>query len=81
MSNEKLHIYIRVSSETQSTDGFGLENQRELGLRICDQKGWEPILYDEGSKSSSNDDLTNRPQMVRLLDEIDRGNVKYVWVY
>lgn len=81
MLQEKLHIYIRVSSDTQSTDGFGLENQRDLGLNICDQKGWEPILYDEGSKSSSNDDLTNRPQMLRLLDEIDQGNVKYVWVY
>lgn len=81
MTTEKLHIYIRVSSETQSTDGFGLQNQMELGLRICEQKGWEPVLYDEGSKSSSNDDLTNRPQMVKLLDEIDQGTVQYVWVY
>ena len=76
MTTEKLHIYIRVSSETQSTDGFGLQNQMELGLRICEQKGWEPVLYDEGSKSSSNDDLTNRPLMVKLLDEIDQGSVQ-----
>ena len=34
IKTEKLHIYIRVSSDVQKTDGFGLDNQKELGLKV-----------------------------------------------
>jgi hypothetical protein len=30
----KLHIYLRVSSAVQMEDGFGIENQKELGLKV-----------------------------------------------
>ena len=32
--SEQLHIYLRVSSDVQKTDGFGLDNQKELGLKV-----------------------------------------------
>ena len=52
MVNE-LHIYLRVSSDIQKTDGFGLENQKELGLKVSKIKGMKPIIHNEGSKSSN----------------------------
>jgi DNA invertase Pin-like site-specific DNA recombinase len=50
-----LHIYLRVSSEIQSSDGFGLENQKDLGLKVSKQKGMNPIIHNEGSQSSHSD--------------------------
>jgi hypothetical protein len=47
MDNE-LHIYVRVSSHTQLSDGFGLETQRESGDKLSKQLGLKPILWDEG---------------------------------
>ena len=34
IKTEKLHIYIRVSSDTQLEDGFGLQNQKEYGMKV-----------------------------------------------
>ena len=79
-SNE-LHIYIRVSTDIQMEDGFGLENQRELGLKVSERLGLTPIIHNEGSKSSSKDDLSNRPKLLKLLDLIKDGKVKNLWVF
>ena len=81
MSKEKLHIYLRVSTDPQAEEGFGLENQRDLSKAVCSSKGWTPIFYDEGAESSSNEDINSRPELVRLLGEVDRGVVKHLWVY
>ena len=78
---QELHIYIRVSTEIQQTDGFGLENQRELGLKVSEKLGFTPIIVDEGSQSSSKEDLENRPKLRKLLDDIEKGKVKNVWVF
>ena len=80
MDNE-LHIYVRVSSHTQLSDGFGLETQRESGDKLSKQLGLKPILWDEGDASSSKDDLDNRPVIVELLDTIERGEVKHLYVF
>ena len=32
--NNNLYIYLRVSTETQITDGFGLDNQKDLGQKF-----------------------------------------------
>ncbi len=52
--SEKLHIYIRVSSDSQLEDGFGLQNQKEYGMKVSQRLGMEPIIHNEGSKSSSS---------------------------
>jgi site-specific DNA recombinase len=78
---DKLHIYLRVSTETQSSDGFGLDIQREWGLELSNQLKFEPIIWDEGSASSSNDSLDKRPVILDLLDNIERGDVKHLYVF
>ena len=78
---EELHIYLRVSSETQISDGFGIDNQKELGLKVSKLKGMKPILHNEGSQSSHNDNIDNRPILRDLLLLIEEGKVKNLWVY
>ena len=31
---DNLDIYLRVSTDSQIDDGFGIENQKEVGLRV-----------------------------------------------
>ena len=78
---EDLYLYIRVSTEIQQTDGFGLENQKELGYKVSERLKMNPILINEGSQSSSKDDLENRPKLTKLLEDVERGRVKNIWVF
>ena len=78
---ENLYIYLRVSSDKQFDDGFGLTNQKELGRSICKNLGMVPIILNEGSKSSHKDDLENRPLLTQLLNDMKDGIVKHLWVY
>ena len=74
--SEQLHIYLRVSTETQLTDGFGLDNQKEVGLRVSKIQNMEPIIHNEGSKSSHSDTLSQRPTLRNLLLKIEEGEVQ-----
>ena len=79
--NESLHIYLRVSTETQITDGFGLENQKDLGHKVSKRMGLKPILFDEGFSSSHLDTIDHRPKLRELLLKIEDGEVENLWVY
>lgn len=79
--NDDLHIYVRVSSEIQKTEGFGLETQIELGEKVSKSLGMNPIIHNEGSKSSNSDEIEDRPFLMNLMREISEGNVKNVWCY
>ena len=78
---DNLHIYLRVSSDKQIDDGFGLESQKELGLKISKNLNLNPIIFDEGSSSSFSDSLSNRPKMRELLIEVEEGKVQNLWIY
>lgn len=78
---QKLHIYLRVSSDAQEADGFGLEIQRKGGLATASQYGLEPVLHEEGSASSFNENLDNRPVITKLLRMVADGEVKHLYVY
>ena len=78
---ETLHIYLRVSSETQSADGFGLVVQKEWGENLSGILGFTPKIHDEGAASSSNDSLEKRPVLLSLLDQMDREEIKHLYVY
>jgi site-specific DNA recombinase len=79
--NESLHIYLRVSTETQITDGFGLDNQKDLGNKVSERMGLKPIIFDEGHSSSHLDTIDHRPKLRELLLKIEDGEVENLWVY
>ena len=78
---DDLHIYLRVSSDTQQTDGCGLDDQKSLGLKVSEQLGLNPIIHNEGSKSSNSETIDERVVLKDLLLKMDDGEVKNLYVY
>jgi len=78
---DNLHIYLRVSTDVQQTEGFGLENQKEVGLRVSEKLGMNPIIHNEGSKSSSSENIEERPILNDLMFKINDGEVRNLWVF
>lgn len=76
----KLHIYVRVSTVAQE-NATSIETQQELGIAKAKSLGCEYQIWNEGGQSSSRDDLSNRPVLLGLLDEIDKGNVSHLFVF
>lgn len=63
------------------TDGFGLENQKESGLKLAERLGMEAVIHNEGSASSHSDNIEERPTLSKLMYMIEEGNVKNLYVY
>ena len=76
-----LHIYTRVSSTIQQEEGTSLENQKKMGIKKAIELGFDYKVWNEGGQSSFNDDLSNRPELVSLLMQIEVGEVKHLFVY
>jgi site-specific DNA recombinase len=78
---EKLHIYCRVSSDTQEKDGTSLENQEKSGIRYSERLGLEPVIYNEGSQSSYSESIDERPYLQKLIYGIQTGEVKNIYTW
>ncbi len=78
---ETLHIYTRVSTERQKSEGSSLETQEELGRKRAKALGFALKHWNEGDASSHHEDIATRPVLARLFAEIEAGNVKHLWVY
>lgn len=78
---DTLHIYTRVSTGVQEEKGTSLSSQRESGISYSGKHGFKHKVWNEGSQSSSKDDLDNRPVLTQLLHEVDEGNIKHIYVY
>ena len=77
---EILHIYSRVSSAIQ-LEGTSIQVQTSIGIELASKLGMDYKKHDEGSKSSANDDLSNRPVMNNLLKQMDLGTVKHLYAF
>ncbi len=73
-------LYLRVSTEKQADEGFSLDAQREKLIAQCTVKGWDVcpdhIYVEEGASGKS----TDRPQYQRMIDAIERGDVRRIVV-
>ena len=78
---QTLHIYTRVSTSVQEDDGTSLDTQRDLGVERAKTLGMKHRVWNEGSRSSSRDDLSNRPVLTELLQDVQDGNVKHLYVW
>jgi DNA invertase Pin-like site-specific DNA recombinase len=76
----KLHIYVRVSTVAQES-ATSIDSQKELGIAQAKALGCEYQIWNEGGQSSSGDDLRNRPILIALLEEIEKGNVSKLFVF
>ena len=76
-----LHIYVRVSTKEQKDNNTSLGSQKKIGEELSQKLGIKFKVWDEGSQSSFKDDLDNRPVLMNLLNEVDKGQIQklYVW--
>ena len=79
--NNILHIYTRVSTSSQEEEGTSLETQLELGIERAKKLGMDHKVWNEGGRSSSKDDLSNRPVLTDLLQKVDDGDVQHLYVW
>ena len=80
-SENVLHIYLRVSTDDQMQDGFGIDAQKKVGLEIAQRNGFDVEIHEEGAASSSKEGLSNRPVMGRLLVRVQEGEVKKIFAF
>ena len=78
---ETLHCYRRVSSSIQETDGDSLSTQLENAKDTAKRLGMNFKDWNEGAVSSSSEDITKRPVMVRLINAMDEGKVKHIFAF
>lgn len=76
-----LHIYTRVSTVAQEDKGTSLASQERLGIERAKALGLESKLWNEGGKSSNHEEISGRPVLQALVNEIIDGNVKHIFVY
>ena len=68
-------IYRRVSTRHQE-DGFSLADQRQRLVEFAESQGWSWTDYCDPGRSGES--LEGRPELLRLLSEIDRHDVVLV---
>ena len=72
-------VYIRVSTDAQAEEGYSIEAQTEKLTQYCKSKDYGNVeIYEDGGWSGSNID---RPEMKRLITDINNGKVRRVVVY
>ena len=77
--NNTLYIYCRVSTGGQEKGGVSLDVQEERGIKFCKSIGMSPyIIKEQGSGLKPCSD--ERPIFSELLDGIEDGVVKNVWI-
>lgn len=70
-------VYVRVSTEEQSVEGYSLEAQKDILLNWCIAEGWEVAdIYEDGGYSGTN---TKRPEYLRMMAEQHSWDVLLVF--
>lgn len=86
MENKKVYGYVRVSTETQSEKGFGLDTQRSAIKKYCVDNGFEllEIFEDrgisgtEGVENDGDELVSKRKGLLRLLSVLNGTNTVVV---
>jgi len=66
-------IYVRVSTEEQSTEGYSLGAQKAILADYCIAEGWEVFdVYEDDGYSGTN---IKRPAYSRMMDDINEWDI------
>ena len=72
-------LYVRVSTDEQAREGFSIAAQKERLKAFALSQGWDIVgEYTEEGWSAKN---TDRPQLKKLMKDIEKGNIDIVLVY
>lgn len=75
----KTAIYVRVSTEEQAREGYSISGQLKKLKAFCVSQEWEiaDVYSDEGISAKNME----RPELQRMLKDIEKGKVECVLVY
>ena len=82
MDNERkiAGVYIHVSTEDQSREGFSLGEQEEKLLQLCSFKDLEVYkVYEDAGISAK--DMEHRPAFQEMLQHMRDGKINYIVAY
>ena len=73
-------IYVRVSTEEQVKEGYSIRGQEQKLKDFARIKDWQihDVYIDEGI---SGKNITARPEINRLIEDVKKGHVKNVLVF
>ena len=72
-------LYSRVSTIEQATEGYSIGEQEQRLSAYCDAMEWKPYAhYTDAGFSGGN---TDRPQLQKLIQDIESGLITKVIVY
>lgn len=75
-----LGIYCRTSKDER--DDKTIDQQITAGKAFASKNNFDEFdIYPDPDVTGSKEDLSNRPEMIRLLNDIKAGRVKTVWVW
>ncbi|QNZ20580.1 recombinase family protein [Staphylococcus aureus] len=79
LKTKRVGIYVRVSTEMQSTEGYSIDGQINQIKEYCDFHHFEvkDIYADRGISGKS----MNRPELQRILKDAKEGYIDCVMVY
>ena len=72
----KIGVYCRVSGLSQR-ENTSLENQKSLGIKFCNQSGYEYEVFTDVESGGKID----RKVFSKLLEECKNGKIDGIWVY
>jgi len=79
MDKQTLYLYLRVSTDNQN-----IIRQKEKGLKFFEQKKSEGVFKDyhivEDEGKSRFHGMDKRQNLMELIDGVDMGYVKHIWV-
>ncbi|MEB7800868.1 recombinase family protein [Staphylococcus xylosus] len=79
LKQKRVGIYVRVSTEMQSTEGYSIDGQINQIREYCDFNNFAvvDVYADRGISGKS----MNRPELQRLLKDANEGHIDSVMVY
>lgn len=79
LDGKKVALYLRVSTDQQYEEGHSIDIQSERLSAFCQAKDLHPYeFYIDGGYTGSN---VNRPELTKLISDIEDGLISYVVVY
>src|SRR5438034_11783753 len=72
-------FYLRVSTEEQARDAYGLESQEKMCIELCHEHGWtlQEVFKDAGVSAWSD---VKRPEFLRMMARVRKNpNVNIVF--
>jgi site-specific DNA recombinase len=78
MDKSRIALYLRVSTEEQYVNGFGLELQKEKLNQFCVFKGWNNLTWFIDTCSGGS---MKRPELKKLLRKVKKNQFDIVLTY